>query len=132
MKLRKQIAKLFPLSSEKGIVEVLRIMKERNTDINDNIVAFLSYNTSPRLFPFLKSELEKYQVELYRGLVKKLPKVNLPQIKTKKPKKDPNKSELSKGGLSEDDAIKKSMFSFRSNSSESLSSQGYEYGLSDW
>ena len=132
MKLRKQIAKFFPLSSEKRILEVLRIMKEQNTDINDNIVAFLSYNTSPRLFPFLKSELGKYQVALYRGLVKQIPKINFPEIKTKKPKKDPNKSELNRGGLSEDDAIKKSMFSFRSNSSESLSSQGYEYGLSDW
>jgi hypothetical protein len=132
MKLREQIAVFFPLSSEKGILAVMQIIKDRNIEISKQLVNYLAYNTQPRLFPFLKSELEKYQVVLYRGLVKNMPKINLPQIKSKKLRKDPNKSILSKGGLSEDDAIKKSMFSFRTNSSETLSSQGYEYGLSDW
>lgn len=133
MTLYKQLRKYLPISSETAVLEVMEVLRARHSYIDTHLDLFLSNNTNPDVYDFLNSEMEKYRtayIKEQRELSSN--RIIMPQKKKKRPKIKSKHVSIKRGGLSESDPIRKGMFSFRSNTSESLSSQGYEYGLSDW
>lgn len=129
MSLRKMLSEHIPISSEAEILQVMAILKDRHTKIDSMLEFYLTNNTRPEFFSVIKTQIEKYKAE-YKERLHYLP------IKTPKKKKIMKRkysaSVFNRGGISEDDNLRKNMFSFRSESNDSLSSQGYEYGISDW
>lgn len=129
MSLRKILFEHFPISSEAEVLQVMAILQDRHTKIDTMLELYLTNNTLSEFHSTIKAQIEKYKAEYKERLH------YLPPAKPKKKKiirKKASASVFNRGGISKDDTLRKNMFSFRSESNDSLSSQGYEYGLSDW
>ncbi len=129
MTLRKILLEYIPISCEAEVLKVMSIISERHTKIDSMLELYLTNNTLPEFQSAIKAKIENYKSEYNERLN------DLPYSTTKKKnviKRKSSASVFNKGGISEDDTLRKNMFSFRSESKDSLSSKGYEYGLSDW
>lgn len=147
MKLHKHLKKIAPLDSKSAINDLLDLMKERQEhigcfqenllliytveDLHDYLLDCIkSYRRSYRSFPPMPIGKPLATNQIISTINQKPKTVN---SRKDKPERIITINGISKNGLSEDDVRNFNMNSYRKNhEADSLSSRGYEYGLSDW
>ena len=130
MTLAKSIKNIAPIDSIEKLNELMGILKKRKTCISSDVYASIIEQTDPMMYNRVEQEIQVYKENF--NVNNNQSQIN-PRSKSRKKVK--SKSAVRHRGLSPSDPISKQRILDRMNSqssSNSLRSQGYEYGLSDW
>ena len=134
MKLTTLIKAIAPIDSVEKLNELMNILKLRNTCISNDVNTKILNITITTMYEFVVKEIQKYKSN-YKIKPNPSAKTKSSQSNSKPRKKTKSRTTIGLQGLSSNDPINLHRNLERMNnrsSSNSLRSQGYDYGLSDW